>query len=80
MDSASNKTITIKQELRGLTTGPLEVNYKETTDGLPYYECSINGQKVQLRKDDQWELMWGDLPQDHLEQLGAAIDKQITTV
>jgi len=79
MNSTSNKTITIEKELQGLTNGPLEVNYKETTDGLPYYECNIHGQKIQLRKDDKWELMWGDLPQDQLEKLGAALDEKITT-
>jgi hypothetical protein len=77
MKAAENKNFTIDIAIDGVKKGPLEVNYKETTDGAPFYECNIAGQKVQLRKDGEWELIWGDLKQETVAQLGAAIDKEI---
>jgi hypothetical protein len=75
MKTSESKNFTINTTIEGLEEGPLEVNYKETTDGVPFYQFNIGGQKVQLRKDEKWELIWGDLNQETVAQLGAAIDK-----
>ncbi|HMI03748.1 MAG TPA: hypothetical protein VK541_14790 [Pedobacter sp.] len=77
MKATENKNFTINVAIEGMKKGPLAVNYKETTDGAPFYECKIAGQKIQLRKDEKWELIWGDLKQETVVQLGAAIDKEL---
>jgi hypothetical protein len=77
MKALESKNFTINVVIEGRKEESLEVNYKETTDGLPYYELNIPGQKIQLRKDEKWELIWGDLKQETVAQLGAAIDKEI---
>jgi hypothetical protein len=77
MKASENKNFTINITIEGLKKEPLEVNYKETTDGVPFYEFNIEGQKVQIRKNEKWELVWGDLKQETVAQLGAAIDKEI---
>lgn len=77
MKALESKNFTINAAVEGRKEEPLEVNYKETTDGVPYYELNIADQKIQLRKDKEWELIWGDLKQETVAQLGAAIDKEI---
>lgn len=77
MKALESKNFTINVGIEGLKEAPIEVNYKETTDGSPYYELNIADQKIQLRKDEKWELIWGDLKQETVAQLGAAIEKEI---
>jgi hypothetical protein len=77
MKTSENKNFTINVAIEGREEAPLEVNYKETTDGVPFYEFNIEDQKVQLRKDEKWEQIWGDLKQETVARIGAAIDKEI---
>jgi len=75
METAEGKNFTIEITTDG-TAGPIHVNYKETTDGIPYYEFEFKGQKIQLRKDNKWEQIWGDLSPEMTDQIGAAIDQK----
>lgn len=77
MKATESKKFSIDINIEGHKKGFLEVNYKETTDGIPFYELEVSGQKVQLRKDEKWEQIWGDLNPETVEQLGAAIDQKL---
>jgi hypothetical protein len=49
----------------------------ETTDGVVYYSCCIDGQELsQIRKEiyGKWEQLWGDLDERAVATLGEAID------
>ncbi|HKG04830.1 MAG TPA: hypothetical protein VKB19_00140 [Pedobacter sp.] len=76
MKESEGKNFITHAEIVGITNRPLRINYKETTDGIPYYECIIDDQKIQLRKDEKWELIWGDLKPETVEQLGKVIDNE----
>jgi hypothetical protein len=59
-----NKTITVQPE--------------ETSDGVEYYICSLNGQQLtQIRQeeDNEWEQLWGELDQQAVNEIGAVIIK-----
>lgn len=58
----------------------VEVTYAETTDGIPYYVCKIEGEETQIRKDEQWEQIWGSLSPKQVNELGAAVDKHLETL
>ncbi|WP_256005093.1 hypothetical protein [Pedobacter deserti] len=76
MEKAGRRTFTIEPGISGIQD-PITVQYKETTDGLPYYALEINGSEVQLRKDEEkWEQIWGDLNEEHVEKLGQALNEQ----
>lgn len=75
MKETGNKNFSINVNIQGNPLENLEVKYRETTDGVPFYECQINDKKVQLRKDEKWEQIWGDLSSEAINELGAAIDK-----
>ena len=77
MKALESKNFTINVAIEGRKEASLEVNYKETTDGAPYYELNIAGEKIQLRKDEKWGLVWGDLKPETVAQLGAAIEKEL---
>ena len=58
----------------------VEIQYAETTDGIPYYICKMDGKEAQIRKDDKWEQLWGDLSQDQVDELGKAITQYVETL
>jgi len=76
MESSENKTFTLDLNIDSEIKA-LEVTRKETTDGQPYYVCKTDGFEVQLRKDEQWEVIWGELSAEKVEAIGSAIDKHI---
>lgn len=77
METSENKKFTMNIDTDGSDAQSIEVTHKETTDGLSYYICKIGENEVQLRKDDQWEVIWGELAQEKVVQLGAEIDKHM---
>ena len=77
METSENKKFTVNINTDDSNTQSIEVTHKETTDGLPYYICKIGDNEVQLRKDDQWEVIWGKLDPEKAAQLGAEIDKHV---
>jgi hypothetical protein len=75
MEGSENKHFTVNLQADGPGDKTIEVNVKETTDGLPYYVFDGGQGEVQLRKDDTWEVIWGELDAESAEQIGAEIDK-----
>lgn len=55
----------------------VEVMQTETTDGIPYYVCTLDGKEAQIRKDEKWEQIWGSLTHKQVDELGSAISKHI---
>ena len=77
MDSSDNKTFVLNLKADSVPES-IEVTIQDTSDGQPFYSCQIDGSEVQLRKDDdKWEVMWGELNDETLAALGAAIDEHI---
>lgn len=57
----------------------LQVKPEETSDGVPYYGVyNEDWQLTQIRKDEDnnWEQMWGDLPQGDVEAIGKLITEK----
>ena len=74
---SENKKFTLNITTDGSKAQSIEVIHKETTDGLPYYLCKTDDFEVQLRKDEQWEVIWGELDPQKVARLGSEIDKHI---
>nr|WP_068889648.1 hypothetical protein [Pedobacter panaciterrae] len=55
----------------------VEVKHAETTDGIPYYICKVDGKEAQIRKDEKWEQIWGSLTHKQVDELGSAISKHL---
>ena len=56
----------------------LVIRPEDTTDGVPVYHCyPANGSasigQVRQEPTGEWVLIWGDLPRDTVNQIGAAI-------
>ncbi|WP_346238105.1 hypothetical protein ABDK00_003415 [Niabella insulamsoli] len=51
----------------------------ETTDGVTFYNCSVNGREItQVRKDEQvWKQIWGDLSEADVKSIGEAIEGSV---
>ncbi|GAB3421624.1 hypothetical protein [Niabella aquatica] len=51
----------------------------ETTDGITFYNCRVNGNKItQIRKDEQiWKQIWGDISEEDVKAIGEAIEGSI---
>lgn len=51
----------------------------ETTDGIPFYNCRVNGNEItQLRKDEgEWKQIWGDASPQDVESIGEAIEGSV---
>jgi hypothetical protein len=77
METTDDKTFTVTLNSDS-SPESVQVTIQDTTDGQPYYECNINGSDVQIRKDEKWEVIWGELDEETLQALGSAIDKHIT--
>lgn len=59
------------------TEETLTVSPDETTDGIEFFNCLLKDKKItQIRPDEsgKWEQMWGELNQDTVNQIGAAIN------
>ena len=58
----------------------LQVHTDPSTDDVDTYICKLNGERItQLRKDvGQWKQLWGELNQEEIQQLGEAIDTELT--
>ena len=76
MESSDNTSFTLEINNNNKTES-VEVTRKETSDGQPYYACDINGSEVQLRKDELWEVIWGEMSTEQAEIIGAQIEKHI---
>jgi hypothetical protein len=60
------------------TEQQITVSPDETTDGVEFFNCILKGQKItQLREteQDKWDQMWGELDQQTVNEIGAAINK-----
>lgn len=58
------------------------VKTEETTDGIPYYVCSVGDKQLsELRRgtDGAWMQIWGSLEGHDIKALGSAIDKETLT-
>lgn len=53
------------------------VKQTETTDGIPYYLCTVDGKETQIRKDEKWEQIWGSLTHTQVDELGSAISRHL---
>jgi hypothetical protein len=53
------------------------VKHAETTDGIPYYVCNVDGKEAQIRKDEKWEQIWGSLTHKQVDELGLAISEHL---
>lgn len=51
----------------------------ETTDGVTFYNCRINGNEItQIRKDEQvWKQIWGDISPEDVNAIGEAIEGSV---
>lgn len=57
----------------------LQIITSETSDGITFYICRVDNNEItQVRKDDQnWKQIWGDLPDEDIKSIGAAIEGAI---
>lgn len=77
MEASGNNKFIVNIQTNGSNAQSVEVTPKETTDGLPYYICKTDQYEVQLRKDDQWEIIWGKLSIEKAVAIGSEIDKHL---
>ena len=76
MESSDNTSFSVDIS-NNSQTETVQITRKETSDGQPYYACDINGSEVQLRKDEIWEVIWGEMDAEQAEMIGAQIEKHI---
>lgn len=77
MKNESKKNIQISLELDNKVEN-LIIEELESTDGAPYYNCSLNGNQItQIRKDDHnnWKQLWGSLNETDVNTIGNAIEE-----
>lgn len=58
----------------------VQVKVEETTDGVPYYVCSVSGEQIsEIRRenDNTWSQLWGDLNEETVKSIGKEIEKFI---
>lgn len=67
------------QAVVGGTLQEVFILTSETTDGITFYNCRINGNEIsQIRKDEQeWKQIWGDLPVADIQAIGEAIEGSV---
>lgn len=75
MEDNNEREFTVAAVVDG-TQHEVNVQTTETTDGVTIYNCRFNNNElVQVRKsEEQWELIWGDLKEEDVKSLGAAIE------
>ncbi|WP_276090348.1 hypothetical protein [Pedobacter sp. JY14-1] len=78
MDKKTNEYFDIELEDHDKKIS-VSVHRNETTDGSPFFELELGGKKVQLRKEEQWQVIWGEIPQHEIDRIGRAIDQKIQT-
>lgn len=78
MEETKNPDFSVQVSLKSTEDQNITISPAETSDGVPYYKCQIEGQEVQLRQDEEmrWELMWGELDEEDVQKLGKAIEKE----
>jgi hypothetical protein len=56
----------------------LNAKKEETTDGISFFKIEQQGKLItQIRKiDNKWEQLWGDLNQQQIDEIGAALDRE----
>ena len=77
----NNQQFEIEANLNGANKR-LSIKPDETSDGVAYYNCSLDGSQLsQIRLDEEskWEQIWGDLEQSEVDAIGAAITESIKT-
>jgi hypothetical protein len=58
-------------------TKEIKVQPMETTDGVVFYHCEIDGEKMsELRNDETWQQVWGSLSDQEIIEIGEQIDTQ----
>ena len=77
MKNSKNETFSVTIQSGDSKNDTLSITQAETTDGQPYYICKIDHNEIQLRKEDKWEQIWGDLDAKQVEEIGAAIDAHL---
>lgn len=58
------------------TNQTIHVSPEETTDGVEYFRCSLQGENItQIRRDEDgnWEQIWGKLDTKTVDAIGKAI-------
>jgi hypothetical protein len=74
----NKKPFTIEATVNGKSQ-QVQVATEETTDGVDFYKCSINGTEItQVRKEvEGWKQIWGDLSQEEVNNIGIVIEAYI---
>lgn len=75
----NNPPFEVEVSLNG-NTQTVSVKPEETSDGDTYYSCTLAEHEVtQIRSDekDQWEQLWGKLPQQQVDAIGKAIKARL---
>lgn len=75
MKNNQQPKFSISVSLKEAEERSIEVTPAETTDGVPYYKCDIDGDEIQLRENEEgeWELIWGDLDHKAVQAIGKKI-------
>jgi len=79
MESHTTHSFEVEIPLQEKNTS-IFVETKETTDGVPYYQCSQGGQQLsEIRKEasGKWLQLWGTLTPQEIESLGKAIEARL---
>lgn len=74
----SQESFEINVNLAG-TSQAIRVRPQETTDGIEYFSCSIEGKnitQIRMEKEGGWEQIWGELDTKAVETIGQAIIAQ----
>ena len=77
----NNRQFEIEATLNGANK-QISVKPDETSDGVAYYNCLLDGEQltqIRLDEENKWEQIWGDLNQNEVDAIGAAITESVET-
>jgi len=75
MEDNNGREFSVQAKVHGQMQEVL-IATSETTDGVTFYNCRINGNEItQIRKDEQvWKQIWGGLADVDVRAIGEAIE------
>ena len=78
MEDNNGREFSVQAKIDG-TMQKVFILTSETTDGVTFYNCRINGNEItQIRKEDQnWKQIWGDISEEDVKSIGEAIEGAI---
>ncbi|TKB98699.1 hypothetical protein [Pedobacter cryophilus] len=75
MEDLKSNAFSLKVNINN-DTKEMIVQPTETTDGVTFYFCEIEGKKIsELRKDENWQQVWGSLTSYEIKEIGSQIDQ-----